>query len=210
MRRFVFLLMLFTIFGCERPRDPPLGTPVVFQPTVTAEPEDPRLAVDLPVEVRRWYKNFPAPGTGEGSCVQCSIGMCGVDQNVPAASSLLWDSEYGRAELGGSYPSRVAAYARERGLRVYNVTGSGTIDWMRWAMSTGRGAAVACDSAHFQTLVGYDRQSQTWQVCDNNHPDRIDVYSDAEFRRLHAVTGQWVVILDYPPHPSRPQYARWW
>jgi hypothetical protein len=136
--------------------------------------------------------------------------MCGADQNVPAAATLLWDTPYGKAERGGSYPSRVAEYAQRRGIRIYNVTGSGTFAWMRWAAATGRGAAVGCELAHFQTLMGYDPQTRTWYVCDNNSPERIDAYSDAEFRRLHLASGQWIVILDYPPHPARPQYVRWW
>ena len=53
---------------------------------------DPRLAADLPREIRTWFRN------PDGSCVQCSIGMCGVDQNVPAAATLLWDTPYGSRE----------------------------------------------------------------------------------------------------------------
>lgn len=60
---------------------------------------DSRLAVDLPPEIRTWFRN------PDGSCVQCSIGMCGVDQNVPEAATLLWDTEYGSRERGGSGPS---------------------------------------------------------------------------------------------------------
>ena len=162
------------------------------------------LAVDLPPEIRQWFRN------PDGSCVQCSIGMCGVDQNVPAAATLLWDTEYGSRERGGSGPSRVAQYCRERGIRAYNITGSSTWDWMKWAAMTGRGAAIGAGTAHFQTLMGYEPQSRTWYVCDNNSPTRITAYDDAAFRRLHLASGQWVVILDYPPHPARPQYIRWW
>ena len=61
---------------------------------------DKRLAVDLPPEIRLWFHN------PDGSCVQCSIGMCGVDQNVPAAATLLWDTEYGSRERGGSAHAR--------------------------------------------------------------------------------------------------------
>ncbi len=71
------------------------------------------LAVDVPDEIRQWYRN------PDGSCVQCSIGMCGVDQNVPAAATLLWDTVYGDRERGGSGPSRVARYCTERGIRIY-------------------------------------------------------------------------------------------
>ncbi len=179
---------------------------VVAMPLQAADPEPPdaRLAVDLPAQQRAWFRN------PDGSCVQCSIGMCGMDQNIPAAATLLWDTEYGPRERGGSGPSRVAAYCQRRQIKVYNVTGRNTWDWMQWAMSTGRGAAIGAGSYHFQTLMGYEPRTQTWYVCDNNSPNVIDTYSDAEFRRLHLASGQWVVILDYPPHPARPQYVRWW
>ena len=169
-----------------------------------AEPTDSRMAVDLPSELRQWFRN------PDGSCVQCSIGMCGVDQNVPAAATLLWDTEYGSRERGGSGPSRVAGYCRERNIRVYNITGQSTWDWMKWAAATGRGAAIGAGTAHFQTLMGYDPRQGVWYVCNNNSPQRIDVYNEASFRRLHLASGQWIVILDYPPHPERPQYVRWW
>lgn len=169
------------------------------------EPPDPRLAFDVPVEVRKWFRNGP-----EGSCVQCSLGLCGVDQNVPAAATLLWDTEYGPRERGGSGPSRVARYCRERDIRVFNITGSSTFEWMKWAVRNGRGAAIGAGSAHFQTLVGYDGAAGKWYVCNNNSPTRIDEYDEAGFRRLHLASGQWIVVLDYPPHPVRPQYVRWW
>ena len=81
---------------------------------------DDRLAVDLPRDIRTWFRN------PDGSCVQCSIGMCGVDQNVPEAATLLWDTEYGPRERGGSGPSRVSAYCHRRGIRAFNITGSNT------------------------------------------------------------------------------------
>ncbi len=165
---------------------------------------DPRLAADLPREIRTWFRN------PDGSCVQCSIGMCGVDQNVPAAATLLWDTQYGSRERGGSGPSRVAAYCERREIRAFNITGTSTWDWMKWAAATGRPAAIGAGSAHFQTLMGYDPSSGTWYVCNNNSPARIDQYDEASFRRLHLASGQWVVILDYPPHPERARYARWW
>lgn len=173
-------------------------------PVAAIECPDPKLALDLPAAVRQWYRN------PDGSCVQCSIGMCGVDQNVPAAATLLWDTEYGPRERGGSGPSRVTSYAQRRGIRVWNITGSSTFEWMKWAARNGRGAAIGAGSMHFQTLVGYDPPSGTWFVCNNNSPKRIDEYTEAEFRRLHLASGQWVVVLDYAPHPARPRYVRWW
>ena len=177
---------------------------LVPQSIAAIECPDPRLAVDLPSHVRRWFRN------PDGSCVQCSIGMCGVDQNVPAAATLLWDTQYGPRERGGSGPSRVARYCRQRKIRVYNITGKSTWDWMKWACRTGRGAAIGAGSYHFQTLMGYDPRTGTWYVCNNNSPGQIDEYSESGFRRLHLASGQWVVILDYPPHPARPRYVVWW
>lgn len=168
------------------------------------EPADPRLAVDLPAEIREWFRN------PDGSCVQCSIGMCGVDQNNPNAATLLWDTVYGPRVRGGSGPSRVSQYARTRGLSLYNVTGDTTWDWMRWACLTGRGAAIGAGTQHFQTLVGYNPTTHIWYVCNNNSPQRIDAYNDEQFRRLHLASGQWVVILKAPPHPARPTYRQWW
>lgn len=105
-------------------------------------------------------------------------------------------------------PISATVSARDR--VVYNVTGESTWDWMKWAAETGRGAAIGAGTAQFQTLVGYDRQTGTYYVCNNNSPQRIDSYDEAAFRRLHLASGQWVVILDYPPHPERPQYVPWW
>src|SRR5210317_1769151 len=83
----------------------PLGGAVQGQ---TIECPERRLSVDLPRDIRTWFRN------PDGSCVQCSIGMCGVDQNVPKAATLLWDTVYGDRERGGSGPSRVARYCTER------------------------------------------------------------------------------------------------
>jgi hypothetical protein len=161
-------------------------------------------AVDVPADIREWYRN------PDGSCVQCSLGIQGVDQNVPAASTLLWDTEYGLRERGGSDPYRVAAYAIKRGLKLWNVTGSATYDWMKWACMTGRGAAIGAGGAHFQSLFGYDPQTGNWYVCNNNSPQKIDCYTDQSFHRLHEASGRWCVVLDAPPHPARPEYVKWW
>lgn len=168
------------------------------------EAEDPRLSFDVPKEIREWYRN------PDGSCVQCSIGMCGVDQNQANPATLLWDTEYGGRERGGSGPDRVANYCRKRGIKAYNVTGSQTYEWMAWACRNGRGAAIGAGGSHFQTLVGHDPQNQKWWVCNNNSPQRVDEYSESGFHRLHEASGEWAVILDYPPHPARPRVVPWW
>ena len=82
-----------------------LLTIVAFASTMQAQQ-----SMELPVEVRQWFRN------PDGSCVQCSIGMCGTWNNVPAATTLLWNTEYGKAVRGGSWPSRVADYCGTRGI----------------------------------------------------------------------------------------------
>ena len=171
---------------------------------VGAEPADPRLVLDIPADKRRWYSN------PDGSCVQCSIGMCGLDQNYPVASTLLWDSDWGKAERGGSYPGRVASYAEKRGMRLYNITGDDVYLWMRWCMKTGRTCAIGAGSSHFQTLAGWDEKTDTYFVVNNNSTSKVDKYSWPEFKRLHESSGKWIVAIDAPPHPLRPQYVKWW
>lgn len=160
--------------------------------------------MQLPTEVRAWYRN------PDGSCVQCSLGMVGVWNNVPAAATLLWDTEYGPAVRGGSWPGRVADYCDRRGIQAFNVTGESTWEWMEWAARTGRFAAIGAGTAHFQTEYGRDRDAGRWYVCNNNSTQRVDEYSNEAFRRLHLASGQWVVILDGPAPPAPPRYVQWW
>jgi len=65
----------------------------------------------LSVTTRSYFRN------PDGSCVQCSIGMAGAHCNDPNAATLLWDTEYGPAERGGSWPSRVEKYCDKRGIQ---------------------------------------------------------------------------------------------
>lgn len=175
--------------------------------------------MELPPESRAWFRN------PDGSCVQCSIGMCGLNQvgssylgpTAWSAASLLWDTPYGSRVRGGSYPSRVEAYAEVRHMTVYNVTGKQTFDWMRWAAKTGRFAAIGAGSAHFQTLYGWDPNGtpndpsdDRWYVCNNNSPTRVDEYTWTQFQRLHLDSGPWIVVLDVVPPPANPKYIAWW
>ncbi len=175
-----------------------VGVVAAAEPPITAH------RMELPPSVRAWFRN------PDGSCVQCSIGMTGAWQNCPNAAGLLWDTEYGSAVRGGSTPQRVETYADRRGLRIWNVTGSQTWEWMRWAAKTGRFAAIGAGSAHFQTLYGWDEKQNRWFVCNNNSTSRVDEYDWESFRRLHLASGQWVVILNYPVAPRLPVYREWW
>lgn len=189
---------------------PTAQTPSTARPAPL--PAAPAVALEVPTSMklspatRAWYRN------PDGSCVQCSIGMCGVHTNDRNAASLLWDTEFGKAERGGSWPSRVEAYCDRRGIRAWSVTGESiddTLPWCEWAAKTGRFAAIGAGAAHFQTLYGYDPATREWLVCNNNSTDRIDRYDEAAFRRLHAASGPWVVVLQKPSSdPPRP--IVWW
>lgn len=155
---------------------------------------------------RAWFRN------PDGSCVQCSIGIAGVHCNDINAASLLWDTPYGPAVRGGSWPSRVEAYCDKRGIRAWSVSGNSvedTLPWLHWAAKTGRFAAIGAGTAHFQTLYGYSQERQRWYVCNNNSTHKIDEYTDAQFRQLHAASGPWVVILE-KPSSLPPQLVKWW
>lgn len=148
----------------------------------------------------------------DGSCVQCSIGMAGAHCNDPNAACLLWDTAYGSAERGGSWPSRVEKYCDKRGIQAMSVTGDtvdDTIPWIKWSAQTGRFAAVGAGTAHFQTLYGYDRKTNEFLVCNNNSPQKIDRYTEQQFRALHAASGPWCVILQ-KPSSAPPTMVHWW
>lgn len=160
--------------------------------------------MELPPEVTGWYRN------PDGSCVQCSNGMVGCHNNLPAWSTLLWDTEYGAAVRGGSSPSRVAKYARARGMRLYNVTGEPTFAWMAWAAKTNRFAAIGAGRSHFQTLYGRSTATDRWLVCNNNSTGRVDEYTPSGFRSLHLASGPWVVVPDEPAPAVPPRIVPWW
>lgn len=197
---FLFLIPALLLTSCQIDIRPGSGAQAQAQETFPAT----SFHMEVPKEYRGWFRN------PDGSCVQCSISLCGLWNNVPAATTLLWDTEYGSKVRGGSYPGRVAEYAKRRGIPIYNVTGRDTWEWMDWACKTGRFAAIGAGGSHFQCLYGWDPPSDTYYVNNNNSTARIDTYSDAAFRRLHLASGQWCVILDVPPGPPVPVYAKWW
>lgn len=165
--------------------------------------------LELPGEISTWFVNE------DGSCVQCSLSNCGVWQNCPQASTLLQDTAYGSRVRGGSGPSRVEAYSDRRGIPVYNVTGSNSFDWMKWGAKTGRLCAIGCFRAHFQTLLWFNPDPgdpKPWKVRNNWHGTSSTHYefSEAEFKKHHLASGQWIVILKTPSPPMAPLYVKWW
>lgn len=197
MRRLILLLLTCCCLpSCEQPAP--------AQEVVALPWDSPELALHVPQEILQKFRN------PDGSCVQCSNSMTGVDQNVLPFAYLLWDSEYGKKVRGGSNPSRVASYARARGVRIWNVTGAETYKYMAWACANGRGCAIGAGGNHFQTLVGRNPKTNDWYVVNNNGNQAVQRYSDAAFHRLHEASGRWCVILDYPPAPAPPQVVSWW
>lgn len=172
------------------------------------EPQKYSTSMEIPPEYRIWFDN------PDGSCVQCSIGMVGMHMALPEWTYVLWDTEYGPAQRGGSYPSRVDRYAKARNMNVFNVTGNSYEDtrkWMVWAAKTNRFAAIGAGFRHFQTLYGYDPLSPTpWLVCNNNSTYKIDRYTEEGFRRLHMSSGPWVVVPNEPSSPKIPVVTEWW
>lgn len=163
------------------------------------------ITMELPDDVRDWFYNT------DGSCVQCSAGMVGVRGNLPAWTFLLFDTEYGRAERGGSGPDRVARYAKKRGMRLYNVTGDQTYEYMDWSIKTGRFAAIGFFGSHFQTNYGRDFGPEQWYyVCNNWGGEKVTRYNLAEFKRQHENSGKWCFIPDEPPAPPPPKIVEWW
>ena len=158
----------------------------------------------LPYALVRWSAN------PDGSCVQCSGVLHGLHMNDPATYWLLWPSKYGKAERGGSYPSRVAAYARARGMRIYNVTGSSTWAWLRWCAKTNRlGTPMGAGRAHFQSLWGWDVEPNDWHVM-NNGARAARKYTWSQFQSLHRASGEWIWVIDKQPPPPPPAYVAWW
>lgn len=169
------------------------GAGYVFDPAAT-----------IPTDQRTRFRN------PDGSCVQCSIGMAAVHHACKPAEMLLWNSQYGRAVRGGSSPSRVAQYCRERNIPVINTT-QNTLAVVDAALRSGRMAAIKVGSgrsAHMITVLGITGDGK-YAVCDNNSPSRINYYTRAELARRHT---SWAVVLLGPiPAPWRaPPLVRWW
>lgn len=160
----------------------------------------------VPAEQRERFRN------PDGSCVQCSIALAGLHQNVPSAEFLLQDSPYGPKVRGGSWPERVKQYCDQRGIKAWNIEGRETMAWIEWACRNGRYAAVTLSRAHMQTVVGMAADGTEVYVVDNNSPQRVDTYTREQFWRLHTADGAgWCVILDTPvPIPwIGPEYKPW-
>jgi hypothetical protein len=197
--RLLAILFLVVLLGC---RGADVVGPLDLVGRKSLAPVDSSQANEPPPPIREWYFNE------DGSCVQHSIAIHAIRCNEIAASTLLWDTEYGSAVRGGSWPARVADYCNARGIKAFNVTGDVTWHWLDWAAKTGRGAAIGADYRHFQTLMG--KSGKDWIVCDNRSPASVDRYDEDGFRRLHLASGQWVVILDCAAPPAAPKYVRWW
>jgi hypothetical protein len=161
--------------------------------------------LELPQASKELYRNRT------GDCVQDSLGMNGASRGLYNPATLVWDSEFGKPQLGGSSPSRVTAYCRERGIPIWNVTGRSMPEmeeWAEWSLRTGRGAAIGYFGNHFQFLIGRDYEKNTWHV-QNNWPGTFETayeHTPEQFRRNHKASGYWMVIIKGPPPGPDPHY----
>jgi hypothetical protein len=164
----------------------------------------------LPGDVSQWFVNT------DGSCVQCSISNCGVWQNKPEASTLLFNSPYGNRVRGGSGPSRVEAYSDARGIACWNITGDVCWDWHKWIAKTGRMAAIGYFGRHFQTQLWINpdpNDPKPYKVRNNWHGTTKTHYehTKAEFEKYCRQSGLWLVVLKgNPPPPTGVRYVKWW
>lgn len=184
-----------------------LITPAIEQPianVITAISSYATLHImDLSDKQRGWYFN------PDGSCVQLSIGMAGVHVGDLNAATLPFNSAFGLQERGGSWPGRTAAYCNKRHIMADNITGDSTIKWIEYAAETNRMAAIGLGAAHFQTLYGWDKATDTFYVCNNQTPGRIDKYTRAELLQKHEASGKWVVVLRKTTSRN-PVLRAWW
>jgi hypothetical protein len=176
----------------------------------TASGFDPRDVV--PPQIREQFRNFPAPGSGEGSCVWCAISMMGVDGNNPRAATMLENTQWGPANLGGAYPDMARQAFSQREIDAWHIEGN-TRPWLEWCWRNRRTAAVTLTPYHMQWMVGGDPARGTVYVVDNNSPQRVDEWSVSEFFAQHeSHGGGWTIILKGPrPAPwYGPETRKWW
>jgi len=184
----------------------PLTTILVFACTLLASANEWR----MPQAQFERFRNIPDPKDGSGSCVQASLSMCGAHHGVPQAEFLLVDSEYGPAELGGSWPERVVRYSQKRGMAIYSIEGSDSVEWIEWALLRGCYVGITYGQAHMICAVACGEQGEWFEIVDNNYPSevrRVDRDTFIREHRLHG--GGWCVILDTagPPPWANAQPA---
>lgn len=169
-------------------------------------PHVPSVAAQLPNTIRTRYYNT------DGSCVQCSNGFAGHTLNIAPFSELLWTTPYGPAERGGAGPSRVARYARERGVRVVNVTGSSTTAWIEQELLNGRPLSITWDYNHVVSVLDMTADRQWFLVWNNQwRSGKPKWYGRSEFYRRHSVDSRWAVAFpSYPAPTPRGVYTNWW
>lgn len=160
----------------------------------------------LPDSARARYYNT------DGSCVQCSNGYAGYVLRIPQFAELLWTTPYGPAERGGAGPSRVARYARERGVQVVNVTGAQTTAWIEQELLNGRPLSITWDYNHVVSVLDMTDDRQHFLVWNNQWRDgKPRWYSRSEFYRRHSIDGRWAVAYpSYPAPTPAGQYTHWW
>lgn len=148
------------------------------------------------------FKNIEDPRDGSGSCVQASLSMVGAHHGIAAFEFLLVNSPYGPAETGGSTPSRVVRYARQRGVAIYSVEGSETIQWIEWALLRGCYVGITYGQAHMITAIACGEQGEWFEVVDNNFPSEVRRVDRDIFIREHRIHGGGWCVIPQTPGPA--------
>jgi len=146
-------------------------------------------------------KNRPDPRNGQGSCVQASLAMAGAHGGNKAMEHLLerWTDPEGKVwepVLGGSWPERVARYAKERRIPIVNVEGPMSVAAIEACLRTGRYCGITYGPAHMVCAVGMLPDASIFYIVDNNYPDEVRGVSRDTFVQEHrGYSGGWAAYL---------------
>lgn len=145
----------------------------------------------MPPAVYALYRNRVGP-KGQGSCVWASCAMAGAHHDVREAEAFLRDPNFG----DGAWPDRVEREFQRRGIAAWNIEGSQTIEWIEWALKTGRHVPITYGTAHMICAVGVSPDRNTFYIVDNNYPTEVRAVSRDVFLREHrGYSGGWCVVL---------------
>lgn len=153
---------------------------------------------DVPPSFRP--RNWPAEDDGSGSCVNASTILClnyaGYEQ-----MAAWWRT----AHEGGETLNSAFQHLEDCGLPYACTAGNleSGMAFLHWAEQNRIACGMFFGPWHAQNMVGY--VNGYWAVVDNNHPERIDWYSDAKFREMWEADGCVAWCFVTPPPPPWPK-----
>lgn len=149
--------------------------------------------IDNPIEQR--YRN------PDGSCVHVSFATVLANQGKDELADW-WADRYHGGEGAGGLRSKAIANNIP-----FSDTTDGSVQWVDWAMRTGRGCVVNDRPGHVRTLVGLDPatvpNAKAYVLDNNGPPTRIHTYGRDEWIRMWQNRGGWAATAVYNPNPVR-------